>query len=89
MICERCNAPDGRHVDEYKLKGGITRVFCDPCARLTAAVHDMTPTPPPEAPEAEAAAEEPTEEAQEAEPEAETEGQEPEAKPTSRRQRGN
>ena len=81
MVCERCNAPDGRHVDEYKLKGGAARVFCDPCARLTAAVHEMTPTPPPEAQEAEATEEAPEGQKSEGEPKSE--------KAPSRRGRGN
>lgn len=52
MVCERCRANDGRQVNEYAVKGS-KRVFCDVCARLTAAIHDISPQPP-EAPEAEA-----------------------------------
>lgn len=48
--CERCRAADGRRTDVYRLAAKNTeRELCDNCARITATVHELKPTPPAEA----------------------------------------
>ena len=46
MICERCNAADGREVATYKLtdKGNAERVLCESCAVLTEEHHKIEPS---------------------------------------------
>jgi hypothetical protein len=53
MICVRCHAPDDNTAKTYKVKGRDS-VLCDNCARFTATIRAISPTPP-ETPEVKAA----------------------------------
>ena len=98
MLCESCNALDGRRTKAYKIEKGeavVSRVFCDDCARRTNQTYPVRgvpaapkPEPAPEA-EPEAEPEAPAAEGEEAgdgEPTAEK--PEPEAETTPRSPRG-
>ena len=60
MLCESCNALDGRRTKAYKIEKGeavVSRVLCDDCARLTNETYPVRGVPaapkPEPAPEAE------------------------------------
>jgi len=86
MLCERCNALDGRRTKNYKIEKGeavVSRELCDGCARLTNETYPVrgvpaapTPEPMPEA-EPEAAPEAPA-----AEDEGPSDGAAPAEEPT-------